>query len=209
MKNFSLLFEKKCINCHQKTRYKYLLCKDCYEQLAFVDGYRNIRDCDCYFSLLHQGLTKKLIYDYKLNKREVIKYTLSDIVTDKILEKNLQDYILLKVPSTKKSINTRGFDHVDEIVKEVQKNTKMQYIPDGIIKVKPTQKQHNLSQFERMENLRGAFEVKEDFSQSKILVVDDIVTTKSTLIEIKNMLDGNYRDLKFITISSKSNEKSR
>lgn len=183
------------------------MCEDCYEKLMFVDGYRDIDDTDCYFPLLHQGLTKKLIYDYKLSRKQVVKYFLADVVADKIKQKNLQDYTLLKVPSTKTTINKRGFDHIHEIAKEVANNLDMEYLPDAIIKVKETKIQHNLSQLQRIENLKGAFKVNADLSNRKILVLDDIVTTKNTLREIKKTLNENYVDLKFVTVSSRSNEK--
>ncbi|MFR6141352.1 MAG: ComF family protein [Finegoldia sp.] len=207
MRNFSLLFQKRCIICHEKKQFKYLLCEDCYEKLIFVDCYRDIDDTDCYFSLLHQGLTKKLIYDYKLSRKEVVRYFLADVISSKIKEKNLQDYTLLIVPSTKSTINRRGFDHIHEIAKEVANNLDMEYLPDAIVKVKETKIQHNLSQLQRIENLKGAFKVNADLSNRKILVLDDIVTTKNTLREIKRTLNGNYVDLKFVAVSSRSNEK--
>ena len=207
MRNFSLLFQKRCIICHEKEQFKYLLCEDCYERLMFVDGYRDIDDTDCYFSLLHQGLTKKLIYDYKLKRKEVVRYFLADVISFKIQEKNLQDYTLLKVPSTKTTIKKRGFDHIHEIAKEVEKILDMEYLPDAIVKVKETKIQHNLSQLQRIENLKGAFEVNSDLSNRKILVLDDIMTTKNTLREIKRTLNGNYEDLKFVAVSSRTNEK--
>ena len=207
MRNFSFLFQKRCIICHEKKRHKYLLCKDCLDKLVFVDGYRDIDGTDCYFPLLYQGLTKKLIYDYKLGRKEVVRYFLADVVSDKIKQKNLQGYTLLKVPSTKSKINKRGFDHIHEIAKEVAKVLGMEYLPDAIVKVKETKIQHNLSQLQRIENLKGAFELNADLSEKKILVLDDIVTTKNTLREMKNTLNGNYTDLKFVAVSSKSNEK--
>lgn len=207
MRDFSFLFQKRCIICHEKKRHKYLLCEDCLDKLVFVDGYRDIDDTDCYFPLLYQGLTKKLIYDYKLGRKEVVRYFLADVVSDKIKQKNLQDYTLLKVPSTKSKINKRGFDHIHEIAKEVEKILGMEYLPDAIVKVKETKIQHNLSQLQRIENLKGAFALNADLSDKKILVLDDIVTTKNTLREMKNTLNGNYTDLKFVAVSSKSNEK--
>ena len=184
-----------------------MLCEDCLDKLVFVEGYRNIDGTDCYFPLLYQGLTKKLIYDYKLGRKEVVRYFLADVVSDKIKQKDLQDYTLLKVPSTKSKINKRGFDHIHEIAKEVAKILDMEYLPDAIVKVKETKIQHNLSQLQRIENLKGAFELNADLSDKKILVLDDIVTTKNTLREMKNTLNGNYTDLKFVAVSSKSNEK--
>ena len=207
MRDFSFLFQKRCIICHENKQYKYLLCEDCLDKLVFVDGHRDIDGTDCYFPLLYQGLTKKLIYDYKLGRKEVVRYFLADVVSDKIKQKNLQGYTLLKVPSTQSKINKRGFDHIREIAKEVAKILGMEYLPDAIVKVKETKIQHNLSQLQRIENLKGAFALNADLSDKKILVLDDIVTTRNTLREMKNTLNGNYTDLKFVAVSSKSNEK--
>ena len=207
MRNFSFLFQKRCINCHVNAQHEYMLCEDCLDKLVFVDGYRDIDDSECYFSLMYQKLAKKLIYDYKLNKKEVIKYVLSDILIDKIKEKNLSDYTLVIVPSTRKTIANRGFDHVHEIAREISGQNNMDYLEGAIKKTRETKIQHNLSQMQRYQNLKGAFAIETDLSDKKILVVDDIVTTKNTLCEIKRTLNGKYLDLKFIAVASRANEK--
>ena len=57
-------------------------------------------------------------------------------------------------------------------------------------KVKKTPTQHSLGKYDRLQNLKGAFEPiqKDDIRGRKILVVDDILTTGSTMSEIAGTL---------------------
>ena len=57
-------------------------------------------------------------------------------------------------------------------------------------KVKKTPKQHSLGKYDRLQNLKGAFQPiqKEAIRGRKILIIDDILTTGATLSEMATVL---------------------
>ena len=70
-----------------------------------------------------------------------------------------------------------------------------------LIKVKPTRRQASLSLKERLENLKGAFEVRREVEAKRILIVDDVVTTGTTLLEAGKPLKGEGYDLLALTLA--------
>ncbi len=61
---------------------------------------------------------------------------------------------------------------------------------NGVIKTRETQKQHDLNKSERLQNLKKAFSCnqKEIIVDKNILIVDDVLTTGSTVNEIAALL---------------------
>ncbi|MCX8127168.1 MAG: phosphoribosyltransferase family protein [Synergistetes bacterium] len=58
----------------------------------------------------------------------------------------------------------------------------------SLIKVFPTPPQVGLEKREREKNLKGVFLAKESFHEKKVLLVDDVTTTGSTLRECSKAL---------------------
>ena len=82
-------------------------------------------------------------------------------------------------------MNERGFNQVDEILN----NLNINYIK--LKRTKETKKMHTLLDEKlREENIKDSFHIdsKIDLRNKKILLVDDIITTGSTLREIKKSI---------------------
>jgi len=126
------------------------------------------------------------------------------------LKKNL-DYVLVPVPLEKRKLKWRGFNQAEEVGKEIAKFLKIPLFNDVLIKNRETLAQVELSEEERKENIKEAFscqnpkkiypvrELKKfgyskniDFSngvkEKKILLVDDVYTTGSTMKECAKVL---------------------
>lgn len=204
MKNLfrEIFAQDRCLYCHGKKEKDSFLCPDCNEKIEYVDGLRIIDVTYCYFSVLYRSIIKKLMYDYKFKGREKIRDYFASLMVDKILEKNLTSYSILIVPSSKKTIRERGFDHIDQVARIVSYKTGMEYIENGLVKIRETKKQHKLSRNERAKNLSGAFAINKDIKGKKILVIDDIVTTGHTLREIGKTISKESPDYKFLAVTS-------
>ena len=130
---------------------------------------------------------KKLIFSYKYNRKKNLAKLIAGLIEEEfeyIIQKEKIDFIV-SVPINKKRENERGYNQVDEILKQLNVN----YVE--IKRVKNTGKMHKLlNEKLREENIRGSFRIGSDFDfkNKKILLVDDIITTGATLREIKNSI---------------------
>lgn len=136
---------------------------------------------------------KKLIFSFKYNKKIKLAKLIAELIKEEfyfVLEKEKIDFIV-SVPINKKRLNERGFNQVDEILKNLDIN---------FVKLKRdknTKKMHEiLDEKLREENVKGSFKVNKniDFSNKNILLVDDIVTTGATLREIKSSILNNLNE---------------
>ena len=130
---------------------------------------------------------KKLIFSYKYNRKKSLAKLIARLIEQEfkfIIQKEKIDFIV-SVPINRKRENERGYNQVDEILKQLN----VKYIE--IKRVKNTEKMHKLlNEKLREENIRGSFRIESDFDfmNKKILLVDDIITTGATLKEIKNSI---------------------
>ena len=130
---------------------------------------------------------KKLIFSYKYNRKKSLAKLIAGLIEEEfeyIIQKEKIDFIV-SVPINKKRESERGYNQVDEILKQLNVN----YVE--IKRVKNTEKMHKLlNEKLREENIRGSFRIGSDFDfkNKKILLVDDIITTGATLREIKNSI---------------------
>lgn len=91
---------------------------------------------------------------------------------------------IVPMPSSKKRYNTRGFNQCELIAKEMSKLLGIKYNNKTFRKIKETPPQSTLTYKERLTNLDGAFGIfDEAFEGKRVLLVDDISTTGSTINE--------------------------
>ena len=99
-----------------------------------------------------------------------------------------QSVSIVTVPSSKSSIRRRGRDHIDYLAIEVVKQIKYQgfaceYVPLLIVK-KNIKDQSKLNGRQRIENTKGKFGLRGcEFPQDAIFLIDDLVTTGSSMSE--------------------------
>ena len=136
---------------------------------------------------------KKLIFSYKYDRRKSLSKIIAELIKEEfyfILKEEKIDFVI-SVPINKKRENERGYNQVDEILK----NLNIKYIE--IKRIKNTEKMHKLlNEKLREENIRGSFKIDSNLNlkNKKILLVDDIITTGSTLREIKKSILNTLRE---------------
>ncbi len=141
---------------------------------------------------------KKLIYQYK----GCYDYELKDIFLYPFLKEIKDDYrsfYMVIAPSSEKRIKERGFDHTYEIFKCLKLK-----IITPIVKIN-NDKQSDKSLFERQKVIDSLKLVdKEIIANKKILLVDDICTTGSTLKAMISLLKmGNPKIIKVLVIAKR------
>ncbi len=110
---------------------------------------------------------------------------------------------LIPVPMHIKALRKRGYNQALLIAKKLSKITKIPVCFDCVVKVKQTKSQVGLTYSERKKNLKGAFRVfKLKSGIKRVVIVDDVFTTGSTINEIASMLKKHSIESCFFTLAS-------
>ncbi|NPV01692.1 MAG: ComF family protein [Brevinematales bacterium] len=225
----SFFFPHFCVSCGVRTDEALFthLCPDCAEYLAssgaaipspcvkcsaptYADTPGLCYDCSIgAFSFTRNtsmlSYTHPVIRDMVLSfKFESDKLTGSDLAH--LLESPIRDFLNTRqfdvctaIPLSRQSLKVRGYNQVDYILDRL----KIPYTPLLERKEHPTH-QSRLSQKERRESVRGQFPLLPDtqgvIRDKKILLIDDIFTTGSTVEEgTATLLAGGAREIEILT----------
>ena len=217
IKNFVLdiIFPQFCIQCEKEGG---CLCPDCFNLIDILEyqycpvcGKRLIEQniCNnCVEKTNLDGIFSAALYADFIIKKSVarLKYepylkNLSNtfanlIITHFFLLNNnhirdvLRDSILIPVPISKDKRKIRNFNQAEEIAKELSIKLKLPLYCDILLKIKPTPPQVGLPSWRRKKNVKNAFEIFniEKIKSRKILLIDDVFTTGSTMEECAKTL---------------------
>lgn len=132
-----------------------------------------------------------------INKAKINKSDLTEGVHWRKFEKikqspkilfNLKDTLLIPVPLHKKRLNWRGFNQAQMIADCLAENFNL-VTNNQLIRHKHKKAQAKLKETERKINIQGCFEWQGDnLNNYRIILIDDVVTTGSTLNECAKVL---------------------
>ncbi len=152
---------------------------------------------DKYFNELmyifkYEGQIRKLILDYKFNEKSYLYLTFVNfLLKNKKIFENIKNYdTIMPVPISKKRLKARGYNQSLLIAKEIAQRTNLKLMNDCLIKTKNIIEQSKLNKEDRIQNIQGVYKLKNMklIENKKILLIDDIYTTGSTVNECSKML---------------------
>lgn len=107
---------------------------------------------------------------------------------------------LVPVPLSVRGLRERGFNQSLLLAKSLA--DKVPLIMDGLLKKTDTPAQIGLSKNERRLNLKGSFTAERRFSGMRLLLVDDVMTTGSTVNECsKALLRAGAKEVQVLTLA--------
>lgn len=98
--------------------------------------------------------------------------------------RRMQPDILIPVPVHRKKLRARGYNQAEVLARRLSEKTGIRMEKDLVIRMKNTLPQKELDRLQRKKNLQDAFALKETgrrFPWKRVLLVDDIYTTGSTV----------------------------
>jgi ComF family protein len=169
------------------------LCDECFEQLEFAPHVRDVFGmkvcCSMYYS--HDSeLLARLVHPFKYkHQAEIFRVFVPHMVAALRLLEEPVGLVFVPVPLHKKRELERGYNQANLLARRVARHLGCE-LWRGLRRVKNTGSQAQITDSgERRENIRGAFEVSEKTPEGMHLVlVDDIVTTGSTLLACREAL---------------------
>ena len=98
----------------------------------------------------------------------------------------------MPIPLHKKKFKERGFNQAELLSLEVAKYFELACLNNIIIRIKKTKSQMSLNPIYRRKNIKGAFvcDKPEIIKDKKIILIDDVCTTSSTLEECAKAIYG-------------------
>lgn len=174
----------------------------CAISLSTSDNHQHCGDClskkpnfDCTIAVCdYAAPADQLILAYKFGHRLAIGNLLSDMLCDAILKEHTQSLcdLLCPVPLGRERLKDRGFNQSLEMAKPLSRHLGVLLYPQLLCRNRETAQQSSLHPDERINNVRNAFTIDSntiELIQGKhIGIVDDVMTTGTTLNEIAGLL---------------------
>jgi ComF family protein len=144
------------------------------------------------------------IHSLKYEERARIGFFLGKLLGDQLHKRTIQklDY-LIPVPLHPVKFRDRGFNQArwiaDGLGKAVQKPVRSKLMK----KIKHTISQTTLDRKERLNNMKKAFKINQDVTDKNIGIVDDVLTTGSTISSIASILkDAGAKTIVALTVAT-------
>jgi len=190
-----------CLSCQNKLKpIKQDVCLYCKEPSLFGLTHPSCQkklNIDGLLTLYYYGpILKKIIKNIKYRLAVQVWQEFYRIIKPEVIErlgfykKLSSDFIIQPIPLTKNKYNERGFNQAKIISVFFQKFINSPIV-DLLARKKETLAQAQLGSLKkRYQNVRGVFQVidKKYFNNKKVILVDDVVTTGSTVAEAAQIL---------------------
>ncbi len=203
----SVFFPKRCIGCGEIISEERLLCDICACEMPIIDSSARCTvcgmhkpHCECKYRVFYfeecvgvfenRDAAKNGYYRYKFGGSRHYSSFFSKHMADTVRNtfKDVTFDAVCPVPQSLTSRFLRGFDHTGLLAKEISQQLDIPFRNDLITCKAFKRAQHKSEYKNRLNNVRGKYSVKKRADGMRILLVDDIRTSGSTLSECSHML---------------------
>lgn len=138
-------------------------------------------------AFLYQPPLSHLISKLKFQEALYLGKIFGSLLAERCRNLPTPDY-LIPVPLHPRRLRQRGFNQAQEIAKALSRALSIPLALKAVRRVSHRPAQTALRRQERLRNLRGAFEVHPKFQAQHVALIDDVMTTGSTVNEIARVL---------------------
>jgi len=191
-----------CESCSEKApRIKPPFCATCSE--PFPGSITESFSCaNCAHRVLHftaavaayrsRGIVRKIIHDFKYGKQLHLRHVIGDWLAATLDDPRLQGRridLVIPVPLHPTRKRERGFNQAELLADSLSARANLP-LRNVLERIRYTTTQTAFDRSERMENLHNAFRLRKnaDVRGLRVLLIDDVLTTGSTLSECARVL---------------------
>ncbi len=175
----------------------HLICPDCLSKKPIT---RLHRSC-----IVYDDFSKKTLLDFKFNDKIFLSKLFAKwlkVAGADIFEKGVD--VMVPVPLSFQRILKRKYNQSALLAYDLSKLINVEVLPHTLIKIRHTKPQAALSENLRLTNIKNAYAVKNpnQIKGKRILLIDDVMTTGSTLNECaKTLLKAGAQSVDTLTIA--------
>lgn len=212
-KIINIVYPNKCPLCGKVLEINELVCKKCESELKYIrepickkcgkqlceEEEEYCGDCKGrvhYFDsgigvFAYTGAIKRAIYEFKYKDMKVYGRFFGKKMAEYAKEyiNHWDADVIIPVPVSKKKYLKRGYNQAEILAKELAKHCDVSMDPTVLYRCKDTKPQKEMTRENRKKNLENAFIISGNVVKyNKVILVDDIYTTGSTMDECAKAL---------------------
>lgn len=192
-----------CVGCRENPAISHGLCRTCWSDLprntehcpTCAQPMRENRKCGrCILypppfrwtlaPLVYRPPTSNYIQRLKYHGDLSIASMLGRVISEEVARRAVElPDLIIPVPLHVSRMRRRGFNQANEIARAIGRELDIKVKPGLARRVRSTPRQIDLRRSERRKNLRGAFRATPALNGVSVAVVDDVITTGSTVSE--------------------------
>ena len=139
--------------------------------------------------LVYQQMTRKFVHQLKYAEKTELAEALAHHQAEAYRQRPVQ--VLMPVPLHHSRLLERGFNQSLEIASALSRRLQIPVDRSSLQRIRPTDAQSGLSLNQRRINLARAFRYQPSRDYAAVAVVDDVITSGSTMTEICKLLAAN------------------
>ncbi|GAK98708.1 competence protein F homolog [Nonlabens ulvanivorans] len=197
---FNLLYPELCVGCESVlTTGENLLCTSCRAHLPLTNFHKtsdekmrelfytriDVQHVTSLFYYEKIGAVQQMIHQLKYRKKEEISSFIGSWLGQELIECDLfMDVdVVVPVPVHPKRLKKRGYNQVAGFGNELAQILNASYRDDILVKTKNTINQARLNQTQRSDESNNPYQLVGSLPQgTHVLIVDDVITTGTTLV---------------------------
>lgn len=212
----SLFYPASCVVCSGTIEWREYLCADCRARAPrivapfcakcsepFPGAITQAFSCaNCEHRTLHfdcavaayrsRGLVRKLVHEFKYARQRQLRHPLAAWLGENMRDARLRGRrfdVIVPVPLHRARERERGFNQAMLLAELLSRQVAVP-LRDLLERIRYTTTQTAYDRSERMENLRDAFRLRKKMHvrELRVLLIDDVLTTGSTLSECARVL---------------------
>lgn len=199
---FNLFFPKACVSCNKRLDFsENILCNDCYNHLILLKKHisneweiEEICFDKVYSCFFYDDVVRDLVHCFKYQEYKHLAQFIAEIMKDNLQLNHRFSYdFVIPVPLHHIKKKERGYNQAELLTGCLSKLYNLNFNNKLIYRNRYTETQTLKTHSERKHNMENAFSINKKIKTEgkKILIIDDVITTGSTVNTIARMLKHN------------------
>ncbi len=165
----------RCMKCAEPTSESETLCGNCLTLPPPLDRLVPI--------YRYSGPVRSAVHHLKYRGTKALAPVMAELMSAHSFTRRAKISCVVPVPQHKYRARERGYNQALLLAKEFADKLNLLLVEDGLEKIRATPSQVELNRHQRTMSLRGAIKAKYGFDGAHVLLIDDVATTGSTLMQ--------------------------